>query len=364
VDIIETLSVILAPSGRPLTAIASGSIAFTAKISGVPELLLTLSAPGGQTAIPRTFELPVFHPCVRLGRWKEKPGELSFIPPDGRFVLAGYEVDLLPDGADADKPPSQAEKLFLPASVDLKSSLGVSGTDFEVRLTFDTNFPGSSLSGRPDLRSRPSGASTASFLGGLGAASGSSTSPTIEEVVVSILIPTGVRSITDMRPSRGEAHLVPGSSSVEWHVPTKDGASITGTATLACTVVGPLGTEDMGDSEDGEPEVIATNANALSGYYDEAPAITELYQSSSSKSKASITKGPSPLMARKIQLNRALMPSSVAVSFAVKGWLPSGIRVDSLTVDPRRSRGLGEGVRPYKGVKYLCVSRKGVERRC
>lgn len=60
----------------------------------------------------------------------------------------------------------------------------------------------------------------------------------------------------------------------------------------------------------------------------------------------------------------SLMPSSVSVSFTVRGWLPSGIRVEGLMVDARKSRGLGEGVKPYKGVKYLCVSRKGVEKRC
>ena len=104
VDIIENLSVTLAVSGRPLAALVSGSIAFTAKVSGVPDLLLTLSAPGGSLGISRILDLPVFHPCVRLARWREKPGELSFVPPDGRFVLAGYEVDLLPFAADDDKP--------------------------------------------------------------------------------------------------------------------------------------------------------------------------------------------------------------------------------------------------------------------
>jgi hypothetical protein len=63
-------------------------------------------------------------------------------------------------------------------------------------------------------------------------------------------------------------------------------------------------------------------------------------------------------------LKASLMPTSATVSFSVRGWLPSGIRVESLNIDPRRSRGLGEGVRPYKGVKYLWVSRRGLERRC
>ncbi|KAJ5679652.1 hypothetical protein N7462_007896 [Penicillium macrosclerotiorum] len=66
----------------------------------------------------------------------------------------------------------------------------------------------------------------------------------------------------------------------------------------------------------------------------------------------------------KAQANANLMPNSASISFSVKGWLPSGIKVDSLNIDQRRSRGLGESVKPYKGVKYLCVSRRGVERRC
>jgi AP-3 complex subunit mu len=37
--------------------------------------------------------------------------------------------------------------------------------------------------------------------------------------------------------------------------------------------------------------------------------------------------------------------------------------VDSLVVDTKKSKGLGEGVKPFKGVKYMTVSRRGVERR-
>ena len=64
------------------------------------------------------------------------------------------------------------------------------------------------------------------------------------------------------------------------------------------------------------------------------------------------------------QKNATLMPTSANLSFGVKGWLASGLRVDSLTVDVRKSKGLGEGVKPYKGVKYLTASRKGIEVRC
>ena len=58
------------------------------------------------------------------------------------------------------------------------------------------------------------------------------------------------------------------------------------------------------------------------------------------------------------------MPTAARASFSIKGWVASGVKVESLVVDTRRSRGLGEGVRPVKGVKYLTVSRGGVETRC
>jgi AP-3 complex subunit mu len=370
VDILENLSVILAPSGRPISAISSGSIAFTAKISGVPDLLLTLNAPGGSSSdkgssVSRTVQSPVFHPCVRLARWKEHPGELSFVPPDGRFVLAGYEVDLLPSYADADKPPSKGEKLFLPATVDLRTGLGEKGSDFEVRLTLNTNFPGSHTPSKLGADSSRPGTSTPSFSFG-GPSSGSSNAPSLEAVAVSVPLPESVRSVTDLRPSRGEAHFQQFDRNIEWKVSTKDGASVNGTAILYGTAIGPAEAED--DKDDDDQIDIGTTTNPLLGYYDEDSAnATESSQSLSSfKGKgADVAQKPGTpaTQQRKSQANRALMPRSVAVSFNVRGWLPSGIRVDSLVIDQKRSKGLGEGIKPYKGVKYLTVSRKGVERR-
>ncbi|KAH8701909.1 putative AP-3 adaptor complex subunit MU [Talaromyces proteolyticus] len=413
VDIIETLSVTIAPSGRLLSALVSGTIAFTAKISGVPDLLLILTTPGGQRALNQKMELPVFHPCVRLARWRERPGELSFVPPDGRFILAGYEADLLPIDTNADSPPSHMEKLFLPALVDIKKSLGPSGKDFEVRLTLNTSFPGSFSNFRQAGGGRSgSGSSTPSFLG-VGSSSNTPSVPVLEEVVVHVPISKAVRNITDMRPSRGETIYSPGDNYLEWRIPTKDAGTVSGTATLRCTV---LGYQD--DLDEAEAELLA-GQQMLQGYYDAdsyqqdpttytseshpsgKPKKQRKPKSSSSSSKPKKTKKskskkttasaaviiegqsnispdkPSPsetppppdppfkeTASRKEKLLSALMPTSATVSFSVKGWLPSGIKVESLNIDPRKSRGLGEGVRPYKGVKYLCVSRKGVERRC
>ncbi|KAG5298151.1 adaptin [Histoplasma ohiense] len=380
VDIVESLSVTMAPSGRPISALVHGTIVFTAKVSGVPDLLLSLAAPGGQKNLAHKFQLPVFHPCVRLARWRENPGELSFIPPDGRFVLAGYEVDLQPVEPDADKPPNHMEKLFLPATVDLQRSLGPTGAEFEVRLTLNTNFPG--LPPRSGLPGHGSGTSTPSFLGA--GSSSSSNAPTIEEVVVTVPISSSVRNLADLRASRGEANFTPGSSMLKWRVPTtsKDAGSVSGTATLRCTITGPLSSLADEEDDNGHQSPTTTRnqyrSNPLIGYYDdtlthqpesssyqqlEQPRTTSMAMASSGLQGSTSTATIPLERSRKSQM-AYLMPSSVSVSFTVRGWLPSGIRVDGLMVDTRRSRGLGEGVKPYKGVKYLCVSRQGVEKRC
>ncbi|KAJ5281090.1 hypothetical protein N7478_006462 [Penicillium angulare] len=442
VDIVESLSVTMAPSGRLLSALVSGTIAFTAKISGVPDLLLSLSAPGGQQALARKIELPVFHPCVRLARWRDRPGELSFVPPDGRFILAGYEVDLLPIDPDLDEPPSHMEKLFLPAIVDIRKSLGTTGSEFEVRLILNTDFPGQTSSSRPAPSRGGSGTSTPSFLGG----GSNATGPVLEEVVVSIPISKSVRHITDMQASRGDAQYSHGTGLLEWRVPTgRDAGSISGTATLRCTVAGwPSADEDVDSLEEADED---TDTNLLQGYYEDPASYDNPSTSKSRKTrssdptkkkkkkkksskkssksaaadaatliedtgdgqgeggaeeqvKASASPSPNPSNPHtptlssqpqsqtlshnssklpsffapssasrpvprrtKVQINANLMPNSATVSFSVRGWLPSGIKVDGLNIDHRRSRGLGESVKPYKGVKYLCVSRRGVERR-
>ena len=354
VDIVESLLVTLAPSGRPLAAFANGSIAFTSKISGVPDLLLTLSASGGKLGMEKAIELPVFHPCVRLARWKEKPGELSFVPPDGKFMLAGYEVNLMPSNPDLNTWSNT--NLQLPVSIEVSKSLGLTGADFEVRLVLSPIFPGASTSApasRPNLGTRGSGRSTPIF-------GNSASGPTLQDVVVTIPIPKAVRNITDLRASRGEAFFIPADNVIEWRVPTKDAAAA-GSATLRCTIVGPLSDDDA-DAADG------LSFDAANGEYNDVEE-EETYQSSlldnpEKKKKSATKEQPQSRDQRKTQQNAPLMPSSASVSFSVKGWLASGIRVDGLVLDARKSRGLGEGVRPYKGVKYLTVSKKGVETRC
>ena len=355
---VEDLSVTLAPSGRPICATAAGSILFTAKISGVPDLLLNLFAPGGTSAfksagIARTMQGPTFHPCVRLTRWKEHPGELSFVPPDGRFMLASYEVDLMPSALNVERPPPVTERIFLPAAAELRTGIGISGADFEVRLNLNNNFPGVSSNSKTGVGRA---AASNSFSFGAVAPGNSPSTPSLEGVLVTVPFPSMVRSVIELKSSRGEASFDTLKKIIEWKIPTKDGVSVSGAAVLTGTVLGPINAnEDVTDSDG----VNKAKASTLEGYYDEDSTAMTQHQSPSKHDKN--TGGSSS--ARLKQMYKALMPRLTAVSFVVRGWLPSGIRVDSLVVDVKKSRGLGEGVKPFKGVKYITVSQQGVESR-
>ncbi|GAB7351620.1 hypothetical protein MBLNU459_g2234t2 [Dothideomycetes sp. NU459] len=380
VDIVETLSVTYAPSGRPLAAFANGSIAFTCKVSGVPDLLLSLTTGSGSGVggsgdhVRRAMQRPVFHPCVRLARWRER-GELSFVPPDGRFVLAGYDADLL--DASAQDPLAAAPKdLNLPASLEVRTGLGAAGADFEVRLLVHPRALGGSSSSSSGIGGGHAAASLSTHLGrpggglrtqsgggggiGGGGSGGDSKTPMLEDVTVLVPIPGSVRNITDLRPSKGEAHWSPGDAAVEWKISGKEAASIGGAgAVLRCSVAGA--------PDDDDNALGVTNGLKADTYDYEDENVGGAYQSASAaaaKGASAEERDGGARDARRARQNAMLMPSSATLGFSVKGWLASGLRVDSLTIDTKRSKGLGEGVRPYKGVKYLTVSRGGIEVRC
>lgn len=368
VDIVETLEVILSPSGRPLSATANGTIAFTAKVSGVPDLLLQLSCAGG---IHNAVSLPVFHPCVRLSRWKERPGELSFVPPDGRFVLAGYEVDLLGESAlevfSTSSTAKSSPKLSIPATVSIHPSLGSTGADFEIHLLLNPRFSGklSNLHANSSVSKGGLGAGLGRGMSGPGfASSGTTAAPTIEEMVVHVPLPSAVKNVVDLRfvKGTGDAGYTPGEKIIEWRISSREisslmsedrGGGVSVSAILRGTVVGQ--DDDSNDAiNHGGPVSFSSstydyNEDHLSGYQTSAAVVKN---SKEQDAKANLGR---------CKANKILMPSCAMVSFSVKGWLPSGIKVESLNLDQKRSKGLGSGVTPYKGVKYLCVSRKGIE---
>ncbi|KAJ9654812.1 hypothetical protein H2201_008937, partial [Coniosporium apollinis] len=380
VDILETLTATFSPSGLPLTATASGTIAFTSKVSGIPDLLLILSAPGGG-GINSVFENPVFHPCVRLARWRDRPGELSFVPPDGRFVLAGYGADLLGREylAELEKgvdPTKVQARLGLPATLHVSTALGSMGDEFEVRLSLNPRF--ANAKGGASTGSAAFAPSLGTAGGGFGDGNGGrpkplpfamatkadSANPSLADVVVRVPVPPGVRNLVELKVNRGEAVYAPGDRVLEWRIGQKDIAALlgvgAGVATLRAAVVGMVDDEEAADDSGGG---ITEMKGETWEYDDSAPGA---YQAAGvRKGNDKDTKVAAEQRdAKAVRRNALLMPSEATLSFRVKGWLASGIKVERLSVDTKASRGLGAGVQPYKGVKYLSVSDEGIEVRC
>ncbi|KAF8461943.1 Mu homology domain-containing protein [Kalaharituber pfeilii] len=350
VDIIEVVTATIAPSGRPLVARASGTIAMTSKISGVPDLLLTLSMPGkayGQKLAG--VEFPVFHPCVRLARWRERPGELSFVPPDGKFVLASYEVDLFPNPTYT-TTSSKSTNLRLPVTVEVNKALGEYGNEFEVRVLIN-----------PSAVTSGSSTSSSSFraIGSRGTNSpafgGSSNSPVVDDVKITIPLAPGVKTLVNTKSSRGEWHHEKGT--ITWQVPMSgSGSAAARTATFRTGIILKAPLEENEDNEEDEEEEEADEVIDRSGGYDDgsiAPPAQPISKRRQEVEEARVQR-------RKAKL-AAMMPRSVLISFAVKGWLASGMKVEGLQVV--HGKGLGEGVKPYKGVKYLTKA-GAIEVRC
>ncbi|XP_003964140.1 AP-3 complex subunit mu-1-like [Takifugu rubripes] len=83
-DVVEEIDAILDKSGTTVCAEIQGVIEACVRLSGMPDLTLSFMN-------PRILDDVSFHPCVRFKRW-ESERVLSFIPPDGNFILMNYHV--------------------------------------------------------------------------------------------------------------------------------------------------------------------------------------------------------------------------------------------------------------------------------
>jgi len=83
-DVVEEVDAIIDKTGTTIFAEIAGKIECCVRLSGTPDLSLTF-------VNPRIMDDVSFHPCVRFKRW-ENERVLSFVPPDGNFVLMSYHV--------------------------------------------------------------------------------------------------------------------------------------------------------------------------------------------------------------------------------------------------------------------------------
>jgi len=84
VDIVESIDCIVNGQGHVVAGGLTGQLLVNSKLSGMPEVLLSFRNPG-------VLQNVSFHPCVRLHRYG-RDRMLSFVPPDGEFLLASYWI--------------------------------------------------------------------------------------------------------------------------------------------------------------------------------------------------------------------------------------------------------------------------------
>lgn len=104
-DVVESVNLLVSPTGQVLRSEILGSVQMKCYLSGMPELRLGLNdkvifdhqsnttgqaVRGGGKAIE--MEDVKFHQCVRLSRF-ENDRTISFIPPDGEFELMSYRLN-------------------------------------------------------------------------------------------------------------------------------------------------------------------------------------------------------------------------------------------------------------------------------
>jgi len=83
-DMIEEVDAIIDCTGMVISTELSGFILTNSKLSGFPDLTMTLEN-------PNVIEDCSLHPCVRYNRF-EQDKILSFVPPDGQFELIRYRI--------------------------------------------------------------------------------------------------------------------------------------------------------------------------------------------------------------------------------------------------------------------------------
>ncbi|KAF9008839.1 Mu homology domain-containing protein [Cyathus striatus] len=129
-DVVEELRAIVNKHGIPVSSIVHGKIEANARLSGTPDCVLTFENPQSITDC-------AFHPCVRLQRWSRDKA-LSFVPPDGRFILAEYRH--IPSSSTITRATSIAASIVLskdqiPVPVALKVAFAIEEREASFNIT-------------------------------------------------------------------------------------------------------------------------------------------------------------------------------------------------------------------------------------
>lgn len=354
VDIVETLNVVIPPSRRltqfavpssssafytstpststqqskPLIARVDGRIFINSHLSGIPDISLVLNT--GKA----NLEYPTFHPCVRNESWledkhsNEKKNSYSFIPPDGKFLLGTYSLSNVDTGL---------------VHADLRTGLGTDKNEFEVRVW--------------TIMSRDS--------------------KTIDDLAINIVSDgSKVRAMKTLRVTAGDFNSSDGSTG-EWRFPGK--TPLGWNATLR----GVLLKQESDDESDADeekpvepnetpepdPPVVKKKGKSKVQLIDDSegsatsqPIVKPKKKKSSKKKKesaiasevSSSTSIANTVVSSKKPIINAIFPTHISLSYKSIGQIPSGIKVQSLKIN--NARGSADGVKPFKGVRYITVT--------
>jgi|UPI00003BE556 hypothetical protein len=317
VDVVETINVILKPLpkhiGKESNMLGSSkgfdSAFYSTSLKASSKLVPIVGTIDGQinfishlTGVPYLqmilnkgglkMDLPSFHECIELDKWTNDPGNLSFIPPDGNSTLMNYQIDL-----DTINKRDQKGMLGI-VDIDYQHGLGTNQNEFEIRLFINSN------------KSVPKIENLCIEIHCDNVNEGETSSADDSSGNSSI----NVSNIRASRITHGDFSFK-GSGKGEWNIRNIS-----------------TGTQPM-----------LHGSIVSDGSYDSLELASALKEHD--KSHLGSDKESTPLAME------AIKPIHLKLSYSHKGCVPSGMKVDSLKIVS--AKGLGDTVKPYKGVKYM-----------
>ncbi|KAH3674287.1 hypothetical protein WICPIJ_009598 [Wickerhamomyces pijperi] len=126
---------------HPRYATITGQVDFRSTLSGIPHVQLVLNLNG------HNLNLPALHQSINKTKFKESEGSiLSFIPPDGKFKLMDYvlDIDSYPHSKLRSKNMNKSLGLV---EIQYNENLGLRHNEFEIKLNLPMNVKINSVQG-------------------------------------------------------------------------------------------------------------------------------------------------------------------------------------------------------------------------
>lgn len=368
----------------------AGDIYISSHLSGVPEVVLALNTGS------HSMQYPAFHPCVRYEKFENfhpentpstknsislsnatagKTATFSFIPPDGKFLLASYALDGVPLGL---------------VQADLRTGLGPKRDEFEVRvwtlMSRETKYienlaltiasPGDRVRTIKTLRVTTGDFSASSGAFGewrFGVKTPLGWNATLRGVLVKAEVEEDDDEEEEAAPPAPVTTTV--ASQLEYAVDEKllgtseftaidSGGSSTSLAkprtkksASSLLALGP--TEDLLDNDNDsiaeEKKKKKKSKKKKSKKDAESAARHHLEKELSSPSPSSSLSFGAARNQHAKKETKPIFPTHVTLSYKAIGQIPSGIKVQSLKITNARGSA-DSATKPFKGVRYITLT--------